>query len=127
VFVHEILSPVRISSQMYPACILPSDFLTADFTVISHVKCVPCHHCMAYPQVSDGGDGLQIWTVATNVLSSSGQPKRDGHQFGEGWSGLTIFHCKILACYEMLPYFVTVCFNIIFRSTLSLVSLRCFL
>jgi hypothetical protein len=24
---------------------------------------------MAYPQVVDGGDGLQIWMVAANILS----------------------------------------------------------
>jgi hypothetical protein len=28
----------------------------------------PCHHSMARPQVVDGGDGLQIWRVAVNIL-----------------------------------------------------------
>jgi hypothetical protein len=32
----------------------------------SHVKWV---HCMARPQVADGGDGLQIWRVAANILN----------------------------------------------------------
>jgi hypothetical protein len=34
-----------------------------------HVKWVPCHHGMAHPQVADGGDGLQIWRVAVNILN----------------------------------------------------------
>jgi hypothetical protein len=34
-----------------------------------HVKWVPCHHGMARPQVADGGEGLQIWKVAANILS----------------------------------------------------------
>jgi hypothetical protein len=28
-----------------------------------------CHHSMACPQVVDGGDGLQIWRVAINILN----------------------------------------------------------
>jgi hypothetical protein len=27
-----------------------------------------CHHGMARPRVADGGDGLQIWRVAANIL-----------------------------------------------------------
>jgi hypothetical protein len=27
------------------------------------------HHGMANPQVADGGDGLQVWRVSTNVLN----------------------------------------------------------
>jgi hypothetical protein len=34
-----------------------------------HVKWVPCHHGMACPQVADGGDSLQIWRVAANILN----------------------------------------------------------
>jgi hypothetical protein len=38
------------------------------------------HHGTASPQVSDGGDGLQIWRVARiNWRSSGGQPTRGGH------------------------------------------------
>jgi hypothetical protein len=36
---------------------------------ILHVKWVPCHHGMTRPQVADGGDGLQIWRVAANILN----------------------------------------------------------
>jgi hypothetical protein len=34
-----------------------------------HVRWVPCHHCMARPQVADGGDGLHIWRAAANILN----------------------------------------------------------
>jgi hypothetical protein len=44
-----------------------------------HVRWVPCHHGMARPQVADGGDGLQIWRVAANILNKqSRQPTRGG-------------------------------------------------
>jgi hypothetical protein len=33
------------------------------------VKWVPCHHGMARPQVADGGEGLQIWRAAANILN----------------------------------------------------------
>jgi hypothetical protein len=34
---------------------------------------------MARPQVSDGGNGLQIWRVAANILNKQlGEPKRGG-------------------------------------------------
>jgi hypothetical protein len=32
-------------------------------------KSVPYHQCTARPQVVDGGDGLQIWRVAANILN----------------------------------------------------------
>jgi hypothetical protein len=32
-----------------------------------------CHPIMARPQVADGGDGLQIWRVASNILNK--QPR----------------------------------------------------
>jgi hypothetical protein len=35
----------------------------------NHVNWVPCHHGMARPQVADGGEGLQIWRVAVNILN----------------------------------------------------------
>jgi hypothetical protein len=34
---------------------------------------------MARPQIADGGDGLQIWRLAANILNNvSGQPTRVG-------------------------------------------------
>jgi hypothetical protein len=45
----------------------------------SHVKWVPCQHGMARPQIADGGDGLQIWRVAANILNKRPrQPTRGG-------------------------------------------------
>jgi hypothetical protein len=34
-----------------------------------HVKWVPCHHGKARPQVADGGDALQFWREAANILN----------------------------------------------------------
>lgn len=33
-----------------------------------HVKCVPCHHSMAHPQIADWGEDLQIWEVVANTV-----------------------------------------------------------
>jgi hypothetical protein len=33
-----------------------------------HIKWVPCHHGMARPQVADGGNALQFWREAANIL-----------------------------------------------------------
>jgi hypothetical protein len=38
----------------------------------------PCHHGIEHLQVMDGEDDLQIWRIATNILSSSGEPTRGG-------------------------------------------------
>jgi hypothetical protein len=35
----------------------------------SQIRWAHCHHGMARPQVADGGDGLQIWRVAANMLN----------------------------------------------------------
>jgi hypothetical protein len=51
-----------------------------------HVRWVPCNHGMAHPQVADGGDALQFWRAAANILTSSrGQPTRVVLQLG-GWA-----------------------------------------
>jgi hypothetical protein len=34
-----------------------------------HVKWVPCHHGMVGPQVTNGGNGLQIWEAAAIILN----------------------------------------------------------
>jgi hypothetical protein len=49
-------------------------------SIKTHVKWVPCHHVMARPQVADGGDGLQIWRAAANILNKQ-SPTAD-----MGWS-----------------------------------------
>jgi hypothetical protein len=35
-----------------------------------HVKWTPCQHGMVPPQAVDGGDSLQIWREAANILNN---------------------------------------------------------
>jgi hypothetical protein len=37
-------------------------------TVLCYVG--PSHHCMARPRVAVGGDGVQVWRVAVNILNN---------------------------------------------------------
>jgi hypothetical protein len=56
-----------------------------------HVRWVPCHHSMARPQVADGGNGLQVWRVAANILIKLSRTAN------KGWPssfGLTTPHRK---------------------------------
>jgi hypothetical protein len=39
------------------------------YSVSLHVKWLLYHHGMARPQVAIGGDGLQLWAVAANILN----------------------------------------------------------
>jgi hypothetical protein len=50
---------------MYPS------FLTR--ILYAQVRWVPCHHGKARPQVADGGDALQVWRVAANILNKLSQ------------------------------------------------------
>jgi hypothetical protein len=54
-------------------------FLAPSF-VSSHVRGVPCHHGMAHPQVADGGDALQLWRGAVNILN------KQSRTADKGWS-----------------------------------------
>jgi hypothetical protein len=45
-----------------------------------HVRWVTCNHGMARPQVTDGGDGLQIWRVPANILN------KQSRTADKGWS-----------------------------------------
>jgi hypothetical protein len=45
-----------------------------------HVRWVPCHCCMVRPQVADGGDSLQMWRVAANIVNKQSQTA------DKGWS-----------------------------------------
>jgi hypothetical protein len=50
---------------------------------------------MARPQVADGGDGLQIWEVAANILNKqSRQPTRGGPPAWGFGMGLTTHRKK---------------------------------
>jgi hypothetical protein len=44
------------------------------------VKDWSCHHGMARPQVADGGDSLQFWRVAANILN------KQSRKADKGWS-----------------------------------------
>jgi hypothetical protein len=48
------------------------------YFVIKHVRWVPCHHFTARSQVADGGDGLQIWRVAANILNKQSRTSYKG-------------------------------------------------
>jgi hypothetical protein len=39
------------------------------YRVLHYVRRVHCHHGMACPWVADGGEDLQIWRVAMNILN----------------------------------------------------------
>jgi hypothetical protein len=43
-----------------------------------HVRWVPCHHGMSRPEVVDGGDSLQIWRVAANILNKQSRTASKG-------------------------------------------------
>jgi hypothetical protein len=45
---------------------------------IWYVRWVPCHHGMARPQVADGGDALQLWREAANILNKQSQTADKG-------------------------------------------------
>jgi hypothetical protein len=51
-----------------------------------HVRWVPCHHGMARPQVADGGDALQFWREAANILNKQSwtTDKRWSYSLGVG-------------------------------------------
>jgi len=65
-------------------------------------NCFPgCHHDMARFLVADGGDGLQIWKIAANILNK--QPRIADKWW---WLGgkLIVAHRKNPACSGMLHW-----------------------
>jgi hypothetical protein len=53
-------------------CDFPQSLRRKVFIVIGilvHVRWVPFHHGKARPQVTDGGNDLQIWRIAANILN----------------------------------------------------------
>jgi hypothetical protein len=63
---------------------------------VTHVKWVPCYQSMAHHQVADGGDGLQLWRIAGNILNTQLQTAVRGRYSSlGGWvGGLTTPHHK---------------------------------
>jgi hypothetical protein len=60
-----------------------------------HVRWDPCHNGMARPQVADGGDALQFWRVAANILNNQSRTAEKGGPPALGLGvGLTTPHRK---------------------------------
>jgi hypothetical protein len=53
--------------------------------ICDHVRWAPCHHSMERPQVAGGGDGLQVWRVAANILNK--QSWTADKQWSSNWVG----------------------------------------
>jgi hypothetical protein len=67
---------------------------------------VLCHHGMARPQVADGGDGLQIWRVAANLLNKQSRAADKGCSsilgVGHGLKLVTIRNKLVTNCHKGL-------------------------
>jgi hypothetical protein len=50
------------------------------YTLIIHVRWVPCHHITEWPQVVDGGNSVQLCSVDANTLNKQPQTA------DKGWS-----------------------------------------
>jgi hypothetical protein len=58
---------------------------------------------MARPQVADGGDGLQIWRTAKNILNKQSRTTDEGRSSSlELGVGRTTHHRKNLIFYKIL-------------------------
>jgi hypothetical protein len=58
---------------------------TPMYNYTCHVRWVPCHHgTAARPQVADGGDGLQIWKVAANIMNKQSRTTDKGRSSSLG-------------------------------------------
>jgi hypothetical protein len=61
-------------------CFRKSSGFMAVCALTDVVRWVPCHHGMACPQVADGGDALQLWREAANILN------KQSRTADKGWS-----------------------------------------
>jgi hypothetical protein len=70
----------------------------------THVKCVPCRHDIARPQIAGGEEGLHIWRAAANILNKQPQTVDKGVvlQLWGSAGGVTTPRRKKLGCYKML-------------------------
>jgi hypothetical protein len=70
---------------------------------ILHVKWVPCYQGMMCPQVANGGNCLQVWRLAANILSKQLWTTEKGCP-SSLWVGvrLTILHSLAPAHYKKL-------------------------
>ena len=60
-----------------------------------------CNHGVAYPQVADGGDGIQIWRVTANVLNKQLRTTNKGWSSSVGFVEGQTSHAKTLIIYKM--------------------------
>jgi hypothetical protein len=67
-----------------------------------NIRWVPCHHGMAPSQVVDGGEGLQTWRLAANMLNKHSRTANKWWSFSL-WvgRGAKKLHRKNLAFHEM--------------------------
>ena len=56
---------------------------------------------MVHLQVADGGDDLQMWSVASDVLIKLSQVANNGFPSDLALNGGLTHHCKKLPCYVM--------------------------
>jgi hypothetical protein len=45
---------------------------------LDHVRWLLSHHCMARPQIADGGDALQFWRLTANILNKQSRTAYKG-------------------------------------------------
>jgi hypothetical protein len=74
-----------------------------------HPRIAPCnpwpsHHGMERPRFADGGDGLQLWRVAENILNKQSRTADKGWSSSLGALGdrITSPRRKKTPCYKML-------------------------
>jgi hypothetical protein len=79
---------VVIIALMMEAVHISETLIYFNETTWHYVKWVHCHHSMVHPRVSDRGEGLQIWRVATNMLNKQSRTADSGWSsslgFGRG-------------------------------------------
>jgi len=62
-----------------------------------------CHHVMTRPWVAGEGHGLQIWSVAANILNEQSRPDDKEWSSGLGvWHGAYYISPWKPTCYEIL-------------------------
>jgi hypothetical protein len=68
-----------------------------------HVRWVPSHNDVARPQVAGGGDALQFWRVAANILNKQSRTADKGwfSSLGVGRGANNSSPYKKKACYEI--------------------------
>jgi hypothetical protein len=60
------------------------DQVSHPYSTTGKITWVPCHHGVARLQVADGGDGLQIWRVAANILNKQSRRADNGWSYSLG-------------------------------------------